>query len=52
MEHSATYEELKFKWEMHYITESTMRGWVKIHQTKSNKGITAEEFTEITDIAY
>jgi len=52
MEHSAKYEQLKRKWQLGYITEETLRGYVELNERKPGKGITAEEFEEITGIPY
>lgn len=49
---SAKYEMLKTKWDKGYITDETMRGWVALNETKPGKGITAEEFQQITGQAY
>ena len=51
-EKSPMYDELKEKWDNGYIREDTMRTWVKVHIKNPQKGISAEEFTEITGIAY
>lgn len=45
-------EELAAKWEKGYITIETLRGWVALNERKPGKGITAEEFTEITGEVY
>ena len=50
--HSKMFATLKDKWDHGYITEETLRGWVALNETKPGKGITAEEFTEITGIDY
>lgn len=52
VEHSPKFEELKAKYEKNYITIETLRGWVVINDKKPGRGITAEEFTEITGIEY
>lgn len=39
---------LKKRWELGWITEETLRGWVEINERKPGKGITAEEFESIT----
>lgn len=46
------YEELKYKWDMGFITEATLRKWVTVNQRKPGAGITAEQFEEITGIPY
>ena len=40
------------KWQMHYITEETLRGYVELNERKPGKGITPEEFEEITGEPY
>lgn len=52
VEHSPKFEELKNKYEKNYITIETLRGWVVINQKKPGRGITEEEFKEITGIDY
>ena len=52
MEHSQKYETLLKKWQMHYITEETLRGYVELNERKPGKGITPEEFEEITGEPY
>ena len=52
MEHSPKYETLARKWKLGYITEETLRGYVELNDRKPGKGITAEEFEEITGIPY
>lgn len=51
-EHSAKFEELNNKYKKNYITIETLRGWVAINEKKPGRGITAEEFKEITGIDY
>lgn len=46
------YERLKAKWEMGYITRDTLRGWVAIEAKRPGKGITQEEYREITGEEY
>ena len=41
---SAKYKMLKNRWDLGWITEETLRGWVEINERKPGKGITAEEF--------
>jgi len=45
---STKYKMLKKRWELGWITEETLRGWVEINERKPGKGITAEEFESIT----
>ena len=52
MSHSAAYDSLKEKWDMEYITEETLRKWVALNDAHPGKGITADEFKEITGIDY
>jgi hypothetical protein len=52
MEHSPKYETLKKKWELGYITEETLRGYVELNERKPGKGIAPEEFEEITGEPY
>ena len=52
VEHSPKYEELNAKYQKNYITIETLRGWVVINDKKPGRGITAEEFEEITGIEY
>lgn len=49
---SIMYEELKEKYEMGYISKSTLKGRVKLCETKPEKGITAEEYQLITNEEY
>lgn len=52
VEHSPKFEELNTKYQKNYITIETLRGWVVINDKKPGRGITAEEFEEITGIEY
>ena len=52
VEHSPKFEELNSKYQKNYITIETLRGWVVINDKKPGRGITAEEFEEITGIEY
>ena len=52
MEHSKMFKVLKDRWDRGYITEECLRGWVELHNGNPSKGITEEEFTEITGIPY
>ena len=49
---SAKFETLKTKWQMGYITDETLRGYVELNERKPGKGITAEEYKEITGQDY
>lgn len=46
------FEELKEKWERGYISIETLRGWVALNTRKPGKGITPEQFKEITGVDY
>ena len=50
--HTPMFEELKKKYELHYITKETLKGRVKLYAKKPDKGITAEEYKEITGEEY
>ena len=52
MDHSPMFETLKTKYELHYITKETLKGRVKLYSTKPEKGITADEYYEITGEIY
>lgn len=49
---SAKYESLKSKWQMGYITDDALKGWVKLNEVKPGTGITAGEYESITGKAY
>lgn len=46
------YEKLKEKWEMGYITQDTLKGWVTINAKHPGRGITSEEYRDITGEEY
>lgn len=50
--HSAQYETLKKKWDMEYTTLETLAGYVLLNSRNKAKGITAEEFEEMTGRKY
>lgn len=52
MNHSKMFESLKYQYEMGYISIETLRGRVELYKTKPNKGITEEEYFEITGEVY
>ncbi|MDD2954581.1 MAG: XkdX family protein [Parabacteroides sp.] len=52
MEHSSMYESLRNKYELNYITKATLKGRVRLYATKPAKGITPEEYEEITGEVY
>jgi len=45
---SKMYEQLKAKFDAEYITKETLQGWVRLNAKKATKGITKEEYAEIT----
>lgn len=50
--HSPLFEKLKEQYENNYITIETLRGRVELGKKKPSKGITEEEFFEITGEEY
>lgn len=50
--HSKKFDSLKKKREMDYITKDTLKGWVVLNEKRAGKGITAEEYKEITGEEY
>lgn len=50
--HSKKFDSLKKKREMDYITKDTLKGWVALNEKRAGKGITAEEYKEITGEEY
>lgn len=52
MEHSAKFDSLNAKYKMGYITIETLAGWVSVNNKRPGRGITAEEYEEITGEAY
>ena len=46
------YEALKRKYEMGYITKDTLKGWVKIEKKLAWRGITEQQYEEITKEKY
>ena len=50
--HNTQFDSLKKKWEMDYITKDTLKGWVALNEKRAGKGITAEEYKEITGEEY
>ena len=46
------YERLKNMYDKDYITKETLKGWVKLHKVKSEKGISESEYQEITGEKY
>lgn len=49
---SDKFEALLERWRLDYITRETLRGWVALNQAKPGRGITAEEYKEITGESY
>lgn len=52
MEHSPLFEKLYEQYQLNYITVETLRGRVALGKRKPSKGITEEEFFEITGMEY
>lgn len=50
--HSADFEMLNNRYQMNWITKATLKKWVIIHQSRPTRGITAEEYEEITGEVY
>lgn len=50
--HSKRFDTLKEKWDKDYITRDTLKGWVALNEKRAGKGITAEEYEEITGEDY
>lgn len=50
--HSKKFDTLKDKWDKDYITKDTLKGWVALNEKRAGKGITAEEYKEITGEDY
>lgn len=48
MERSKKFNQLKAKYDANYVTKETLQGWVRLNAKKTTKGITAEEYAEIT----
>lgn len=48
----SNFEKFQEMWTLGYITETTLRTWVRINKSNPALGITAEEFEQITGIAY
>lgn len=46
------FDELKYKWEMGWITMATLRKWVLVNDKKPGAGITREEYQQITGEEY
>lgn len=50
--HSKKFDMLKERWDKDYITKDTLKGWVVLNEKRAGKGITAEEYKEITGEDY
>ncbi len=50
--HSKMFNTLFNQYKLGYITKDTLKGRVRLYETKPNKGITAEEYKEITGEDY
>lgn len=50
--HSARYDYLLGQYERNYITVSTLKKWVVINDRSAGRGITRDEFKEITGEEY
>ena len=50
--HSKDFEKLKIRYMMNLITIEQLRKWVEINMSNPNRGITAQEFQEITHQSY
>ena len=46
------FEKLKAKWDLGYISKETLRGWVAVEAKRPGKGVTPEQYQEITGEAY
>ena len=46
------YKVLKRKYEMGYITKDTLKGWVKSEKKLAGRGITEQQYEEITKEKY
>lgn len=51
-EHSPKYEYFKAQYELNYITKDTLKKYVQIGLKKPERGITADEYEEITGEPY
>ena len=49
---SNDFEKLKQQFEVGYVTRPQLRRWVAINSKNSSKGITKEEYKEITGDEY
>lgn len=52
MEHSKRFSDLAAKYAAEYVTKETLAGWVALNDRAPGRGITAEEYREITGEDY
>lgn len=52
MGHSANYEYLLSQYRLGYMKKSTLKGYVRLYAKMPSKGITEEEYLEITGEVY
>lgn len=52
MEHSRMFNQLKYQYSLGYVAIETLKGRVELYKTKPLKGITEDEYKEITGIEY
>lgn len=50
--HSPMFEKLSTQFQMGYITKATLKRRVVLYETKPEKGITEDEYEEITGEPY
>lgn len=46
------FERLKTRWDMGYISDDTLKGWVKLEEARPGTGISVEEYRQITGKEY
>ena len=46
------YEKLKSQYEQGFVAKDTLKMWVKINSMKRGRGITQEQYKEITGETY
>lgn len=49
---SDRFEALLERWRLGYITRETLRGWVALNEVNPGRGITVEEYEQITGESY
>lgn len=52
IKHSDQFDTFVARYERNFITKQTLQGWVVINSKVPTKGITKEEYFEITDEVY